>query len=376
MNDVYVVKSGDSLSVIAQNNNTTVEKLLELNSSITNKNEIDIGQQIQLPTSTQKKIINVLKKMLQYMKENTPDTLPEDDGTECDKKKPIEKEEVVLIVGTEQHSATYGNKMMFPAQAIREVNQNYSSQEYVTILIFTDGFNAEELTQVEESAISHNPNVNFIKINSTTELIKHINVGTSKITRTSPNSENHIVKIKTIKIFAHGLASTFDFGLDGSNRESQQFKINHVAELKLESFMPNPEIYSYACRTGNADTRLIASTPGYTYGSDWLEVSQPNKSLAQKLSDHLDAKVHAYLKRSFYTSTWDDGGDEDFKQNYEQIEDESLNEDLWRPDRWNQWDEALWNDAGAYASPTIGNTPKGLPKTMYIFEKNQIPRSK
>ena len=87
MNDIYVVKSGDSLSVIAQRNNTTVEKLLELNSSITNRNEIKVGQQIQVPTTTQNKVINVFKKMVQYMIENTPDTLLEDDGTECPKVK-------------------------------------------------------------------------------------------------------------------------------------------------------------------------------------------------------------------------------------------------------------------------------------------------
>jgi murein DD-endopeptidase MepM/ murein hydrolase activator NlpD len=87
MNDVYVVKSGDSLSVIAQNNNTTVEKLMELNSSsISNPNQIYVGQEIKLP-SILDKIINVLKKMVQYMKENTPDTLPEDDGTDCPKVK-------------------------------------------------------------------------------------------------------------------------------------------------------------------------------------------------------------------------------------------------------------------------------------------------
>lgn len=82
MNDVYVVKSGDILGRIAQNHNTTVEKLLELNPSITNPNQIKIGQKIQLPT-TQKKKINVRKNQVKAMKENTPDTLPENDGTVC-----------------------------------------------------------------------------------------------------------------------------------------------------------------------------------------------------------------------------------------------------------------------------------------------------
>ena len=86
MSNSYQVKSGDSLGVIAQKNNTTVSKLMELNPDISDPNKIYVGQNINLPT-VQDKIINVLKKMVQYMKENTPDTLPEDCGTECEKVK-------------------------------------------------------------------------------------------------------------------------------------------------------------------------------------------------------------------------------------------------------------------------------------------------
>jgi len=365
VSNTYQVQSGDSLGVIAQKNNTTISKLMELNPNISDPNKIYVGQNINLPT-IQDKIINVLKKMVQYMKENTPDTLPEDCGTECPKVKPIEKEEVILVVGTEQHSATYGNKMMFPAQAVREVRQNYSSDEYVSILIFTDGFNAEELIQVEESSKEHNGNVNFIKINSVSELITHINSGTPKITRTSPNSKNHIVKVKIIKIFAHGLPSIFDFGLDGASQESQRFKIEHVSQLKLTSFMSNPIIYSYACRTGNTSWNEI-------FASEWKSEVKPKDSLAQKLANHLDAEVHAYLRRSLYVSTWNDGGDKDFQKDYEQIDDESINGMPWRPQKW---DEALWNDKGAYAPPTVASTPIGdIPKTMYVFEKDKEPRS-
>lgn len=367
MNDVYTVKSGDALSLIAQKYNTTEKKLLELNTFIVDRHHIEVGQKIQLPTSTQRKVINVLKAINKAIQENTPDTLPEDSGIGCQKPKPIEKEEVILVVGTEQHSANYGNKMMFPAQAIREVNQNYSSQEYVTILMFTDGFNAEELTQVEESAISHNSNVDFIKINSTTELIKHINDGTEKVTRLKPNSKNHFVKVKTIKFFTHGLPSILTFGYEGKNDLKQRFQIEHVSQLKRTSFIPKANIYSYACRTGNISW-------DETFGNNWKSNVKPENSLAQELANHLDAKVHAYLRRSLYLSTWNDGGDKEFQKNYEQIEDESINGMPWRP---HKWDEALWNDAGAYAPPTVASTPIGdIPKTMYIFEKNKEPRSK
>ncbi|MCP9611088.1 hypothetical protein [Coprobacter tertius] len=40
----------------------------------------------------------------------------------------------------------------------------------------------------------------------------------------------------------------------------------------------------------------------------------------------------------------------------------------------NKWDEALWNENGAYAPPVSGNTPGGeLPANLYIFEKGKTP---
>lgn len=45
----YTVQSGDNLSTIAQNNNTTVDELLRLNPSITNSNLIYTGSVINLP---------------------------------------------------------------------------------------------------------------------------------------------------------------------------------------------------------------------------------------------------------------------------------------------------------------------------------------
>lgn len=44
---VYVVKKGDTLSKIAKNNNTTVKKLVEIN-SIKNADYIEVGQKIKL----------------------------------------------------------------------------------------------------------------------------------------------------------------------------------------------------------------------------------------------------------------------------------------------------------------------------------------
>ncbi|MCG8894616.1 hypothetical protein G1K97_13035 [Tenacibaculum finnmarkense] len=278
--------------------------------------------------------------------------------------------EKIFVVGTEQHSATYGNKMMFPAQAIREVKENSKTKDLLSILIFTDGYNSEELNVVEKSGKNLFDNLNFIKINSVKELVNYINKGNDKVSR-----EN--VKISEIKIFSHGLASVLDFGLDGVNRQSQQFGISHASQLKKEVFTEKAKLYSYACRTGNSDRRLIVSVnSAYKYDDNWLELVKPEESLAQKLADHLNVTVYAYLKRSLYTATWNDKGDKEYQKDYKEIEDESING--WKsPKKWVvDWDEALWHSKGAFAPPTIGSTPYGLPSNMYVFKKGIKPSEK
>ena len=286
----------------------------------------------------------------------------------------VELIEVLLIVGTEQHSQTYGNKLIFPAQAVREIKENYKNTKKVTVLIFTDGFNNLQLSTIEKDSKKMNSITNFKKINSVTSLVNYINNGDSVNTRDK-------VKIGIIKVFSHGLPSIFDFGLDGSNETSQRFKISDVIKLKVESFIKKPEIYSYACRTGNSDSRVIASVNAYEYDKNWVSIVKPEESLAQKLSDHINATVYAFLRRSNYTSTWLDSGDESYKSKYVTIEDEEVSSplnvtDWYRKLRDSKWDDSLWNSNGGYAKPTTGETPGDLlPSSIFKFEKGEKPKS-
>lgn len=110
---------------------------------------------------------------------------------------------------------------------------------------------------------------------------------------------------------------------------------------------------------------------------------KPEESLAQELSNHLNAKVFAFLRRSNYTSTWLDGGDKAYKSKYITIEDEDVSSPL-NPIDWyrstlgdSKWDEALWNSNGAFLPPSSGNSPGGvLPQGLFVFEKNKKPVKK
>lgn len=286
--------------------------------------------------------------------------------------------EIIIVVGTEQHSQTYGDKLMFAAQAVREIRINYPTHKHVNILIFKDGYTPMQLSIIKRDAKKWNNTVNFKQINSTAELIDYINNGDKTVDRK--------IKIRMIKIFAHGLPMVLDFGLDGKNEKNQQFTESHISLLKKESFVKHPIIYSNACRTGNADDRTIVTVnDSYRYDADWKSVVKPEESLAQRLSEHLNATVYAYLRRTNYRPTWNERGDVEYNKKYVTIEDESVSGPLNIVDWWrtlrsvlertrNKWDEALWNENGAYAPPVSGNTPGGeLPANLYIFEKGKTP---
>ena len=131
--------------------------------------------------------------------------------------------------------------------------------------------------------------------------------------------------------------------------------------------------------TGHVQTKIEENKWVSVYRENQVK---PEESLAQKLADHLNAIVYAFLRRSNYTSTWLDGGDQSYTKNYITIEDEDISNPL-NPMDWYRklnrkgWDQALWNTSGAYMAPTSGKTPGGLlEEGMFIFEKGKKARKK
>lgn len=289
----------------------------------------------------------------------------------------IEKE-ILIVVGTEQHDFDYGMALAFPAQAVREVRENYPSHPHLTIIMFTDGYTPLSLDIIKRDAKSWNPTLYFKKINSTSELINYINNGDATVKRS-------VTKIETVKIFSHGYPLSLEFGLDGSNEASQRFGIGDIVKLQINSFVLNPSIYSYACRTGNSDltgAKEWAYTKiGQPYYDEktWRNTVKPQNSLSQKIANYLNAKVYAYITRSDYGSTWNDTGDKSgYKATRMTIENEKLNGTLTQTGKIlsgqqrNNWDEMIWNPKGALKSPKGGDSPFGLPRGLFLFEKDKI----
>jgi len=79
--------------------------------------------------------------------------------------------ETIIIVGTEQHSTNSANKLMFPAQAVREVRENFSDNPDLEVLIFKDGYTSRQLKAFSDAVLFFNKDARVIEINNVEELI-------------------------------------------------------------------------------------------------------------------------------------------------------------------------------------------------------------
>ena len=273
--------------------------------------------------------------------------------------------EVLLVAGTEQFSPTIGNKMKFTAQVVREIREHYPTHPYVTVLLFEQGYNAEEIKVFQEAVKAHNSRAVVKIIQTVDEVIRYINTRTTEPggkLRTVPDDDDRTFLISTLQVYAHGLPSRFVFGLqrDHTCPPDQELTVQHVEQLEPGAFAPKAKLVSYACRTG-----IVADNKVFDPFGDWATVAGVKNSLAQKLADRLPVSVYAYLIRSEYKPTWKlhgAPGDSDFEATEQRLPDPTVDVGV-----------ALWHPLGAKAPVEAGKTPPGLPRKMYRFEKNQQP---
>lgn len=282
-------------------------------------------------------------------------------------------EETLIIVGTEQYSKNPANKLMFPGQAVREIRLNLSKHQNLEVLIFKDGYTESQLDAFSNAVLSYNKEARVIQINSVDELINFINGGTRKETKNSIYRKTR--KISDIKIYAHGIVKEktnegfIAFGLSGKNALTQELGNKKFSEINKDVFLPNKQshLYSYACRTGI----------GISNDASVLGDPLKSNSLAQKMSNHANITVHAYMKRSEYQDTW---GTQNHRDTYFSDNDkgeskmENLKVDIKDilfsdPKDMKEFSEyiltetkidgAPWNPKGAYLPVRVGDTPYG-----------------
>jgi hypothetical protein len=318
--------------------------------------------------------IGFLEKLFSYSSApKSPDKTPDLPADNVDKV----YHEVILVVGEEQLNQTHGNKLRFPAHAVREIRERYSSNYDVTILMFEGGYTQAEIDCVERSAQLHNPNAKVIPISSTAQLIDYINTGTTEAAhsaeisvspRSYPNANGEVVLVWHLQFFSHGLPSRITFEPDARYETRRTFGFAQVDKLDPSAFDKDATIWSFACRAGNAGP---VDDQGFNYaGRDWRAALKVHESLAQKLTDHLRIPVYAFVGRADTSLTWADDHsrpDWDYRKQFVDVYDRNI--DVGRNPRfWEDCDEVLWNKQGAYRPVQPGTTPAGIDHALLLFQ--------
>jgi len=269
---------------------------------------------------------------------------------------PRVKREYIVVVGTEQHRNTWAMKMMFFASAVRDIRalaKGPQDKVVISLIYFTDGYNATEIQAVKESI---GEQTNVIPINSTAEFVAYL--GKDKIY--DPVLKREICrKISSLSIYSHGLPSLIAFGYHGPNSETQSFSSGDVLSIPQTSFDPAAVLTSYACRTGISPMAISETFPAGDASAF------PMQSLAQQLADHLRIEVRAWLTRTLYEDIWNDGNDERYIQDNIDLPHMGLQsgKSALSPGGWfssAKNDYAHWNKRGAYGAVKGGAWPRGL----------------
>ena len=286
----------------------------------------------------------------------------------------VSAKELCIIVGAENHYNTYGLKMMFFAPAVRDILSGKDQYDAFRILYFPDGYNDQEIQHVINSL--KEIDVTITAVNSISEMLTELNC-------VSP-----VCKIQRLNIYAHGYPLQISFNLDGSTEDICRFSMEHVEKIDNAIFRPGAELWSYACRTGNA-------VPD-DYAADWVDRiryfewdfeydegfksdadAKREQSLAQALANHSNITVHAWLTRTLYERIWNDQGNQQYRNGFVEIPHPGADGGWSREMKslipfMNEEDKddlILWNQQGAKNGITGARSPKGLSNTPFTFVK-------
>ncbi|MFS2161749.1 PAAR domain-containing protein [Pseudomonas sp. Pseusp122] len=195
--------------------------------------------------------------------------------------------ELIAVAGS-QHDNGSGNKMMFIAQAVRELAEFRSDKPGLTrtLVVFTPTYNDAMLSAARASADLYA--AGFITVSNAQELIDYLNQGKDR--KQSP--------IEHLSLFSHGVPQRIAFGYQLAEDPQMSLDVLNYQQIFALSFAGSAQIDSYACRTGMGNVHDLAIEGLLQFSS------QTDESLAQLLADHLQIKVRAFIRRSDYKNTW------------------------------------------------------------------------
>jgi hypothetical protein len=285
------------------------------------------------------------------------------------------KMENIIVLGSEHHYNSFWWKMMFFSPGVGLARGRLQIPagliaDRTTILYVKSGYVRSELLALD---YVRQLGVNVVEINSSSALITYLN------TRTHGGERYDILRLVFI---CHGLPNLLALNLDGAT--DINIDRGNLTSIRADSFCTHARVYSYACRTGVSN---------YWESYDNLAQAKPENSLAQKLADHLNIKVHAFYRRTLFRECIRAPADEDsikaaMKSKRPGHEGEVLDLSTQHEAlphagqgtsrhygivRNGQIAEgtseySLWRKIGGITMPTSASDPTGLPNGMHLFE--------
>lgn len=275
---------------------------------------------------------------------------------------PTDQPEMIAVAGS-QHDNSAGNKMMFIGQAVRQLRlfkEQYPARPR-TLVIFTPDYTEPMLNAARQSAELYS--ADFKALSSAQELIDYINSGLDR-------SKHPIAQLD---LFSHGIPLSIAFGHHLDDEAGMSLNMDNLHLLAAEAFEANARLTSYACRTGmgNPQDEEIENA---------IQLDpQPQRSLAQKLADHLGIPVRAFMTRSDYKETWGSFMDRRYADICDITARKLPNEtwcDEWTnviDDRSDQTDKVsvVYQTEGALNPVISGTTPYGPARGLSEFKPSE-----
>ena len=294
---------------------------------------------------------------------------------------PCLKKENIIVIGSENSYDSFWFKMMFMSPGFSVAlgmlfPPSWKPADLTTVLYVPEGYSKSELLVIE-----------YLKNNGCdVKKIKSVSDFKNAINTRKKDERGRDYKIQNLAFFCHGLNSRFVLNYEGE--DTMEINLNTLPSLSASSFCEDGRIYSYACRTG------VFVNDYLQQGFSSLKEAKPELSLAQKMADHFNVKVHAFYKRTLFRYTLrkpDDSADiaRNLKEKrrghegkviaispeHEALPHRGLADDGWDigpletgPIGEGTHEYALWRKAGARALPIVADSPAGLPNRMNVFK--------
>lgn len=195
--------------------------------------------------------------------------------------------ERIAVAGV-QHDESYGNKMMFIAQAVRQLAmfRRDAPDHHRTLIVCGHRYTQAMHDAARESAELYG--AAFMLIESTDALIEYINTGKDRTQ--SP--------IANLSIYSHGVPFKIALGYETERSWDLAITWMDLDKLSPQAFAQDAVFESYACRTG------MGNRSDFPIEDVIQGMPETNQSLAQLIANHLRIKVKAFIRRSDYKNTW------------------------------------------------------------------------